>query len=1077
MSRLGQRLDILISVSEQGVEALKRPQLALKQLLLAQAELDRARGRASSVLTTLITLEQRLSSVITNQGRRELESLQIARRVREVRNEQAKVLREQIVQQARLAASQGQYARAESLLQRALRATTASTLEKVRIEQLLVQVRQRGAASAARVQSTLTSLTLAEGRAARAAGNHAREIEILNRALTVLNLTESQRLRLQTAMIAAEQRLARERLRAAAAATGATPTGGVTSGITGGLVAAGRAALNVFNVFTRILAAAVLIGFTIRTLVRTFENLVVGPLRSVLEAVASVTDRFRSMEASLTGVLGSLRAAKELTKDVREAAKGLPVTTLEALTATRGLAFIPGLAGQLQQAGPGRPDTINSLLRVLTGLATIDPDQGIEGARFAVREALAGEFRSLRFRFELSPDVVAATIGKTQGDLKSRPDLTLQALRQFTDIFVGDQAIEQFNQLLSTRAKLLRGVVEEFLLKVGDSGVYDFMGNLLDRMRKGIEAALQGGQLDGIATQISKSLEGFLTTILKAASTGIGGFIGRPVDLQGSLEAGDVAELGQVLADILDALGDFAGSLTLLVGDIGKNIGELATSFGLIGPITRPAISAALADREARRESLFAELNNRRPGGIDFTAQIQGDIAVVNKEIRDLKARLAVFGPGALASVPAVTTPPTQTDQIRELTQRFLTVSTELANSSQRVQTLAELEQAASTYLSTTQTITADARDQFVAMTARLPGILRDLRNGDPGSLQALGGPAGEFGRFVTQVVRQRGVANDAVRSATSAQTVDTFNKLGEVPPATVIRRTEELLAALRGPALGPFGTASPSTPEQTDALVRLLQKRAEAQVELGGGRQGAFGQARDQISQLQTAFQQTLGGRGPTTEAEKTISEILAASETAFDKIARGLDQLEEQFASTAKNISAVFGEGLTDALVDTFRTGGQNIGDILRELGETVVRQVTRMATEILIIRTLLNPFLNSAFGLTGTAGALPVASARGNVFSNRRVVPFQMGGLTAGPQVFPLGGNSIGVAGEAGDELIAPAVRDRFGRVGVTMPEGSRRGNTIINFNITTPDVDSFRRSQRPLMRQARRAMQRM
>jgi phage-related minor tail protein len=53
-----------------------------------------------------------------------------------------------------------------------------------------------------------------------------------------------------------------------------------------------------------------------------------------------------------------------------------------------------------------------------------------------------------------------------------------------------------------------------------------------------------------------------------------------------------------------------------------------------------------------------------------------------------------------------------------------------------------------------------------------------------------------------------------------------------------------------------------------------------------------------------------------------------------------------------------------------------------------------------------------------------------------------------------------NRIGVAGERGAEAILPLARGRDGRLGV------RAGGTpsmSITFNVTTPDADSFRRSE--------------
>jgi phage-related minor tail protein len=72
----------------------------------------------------------------------------------------------------------------------------------------------------------------------------------------------------------------------------------------------------------------------------------------------------------------------------------------------------------------------------------------------------------------------------------------------------------------------------------------------------------------------------------------------------------------------------------------------------------------------------------------------------------------------------------------------------------------------------------------------------------------------------------------------------------------------------------------------------------------------------------------------------------------------------------------------------------------------------------------------------------------------------VPFAGGGVIASPIAFPLAGGRIGIAGERGAEAILPLSRGADGRLGVKA-EGS--GGITVTFNVTTPDAESFRRSE--------------
>ncbi len=81
-------------------------------------------------------------------------------------------------------------------------------------------------------------------------------------------------------------------------------------------------------------------------------------------------------------------------------------------------------------------------------------------------------------------------------------------------------------------------------------------------------------------------------------------------------------------------------------------------------------------------------------------------------------------------------------------------------------------------------------------------------------------------------------------------------------------------------------------------------------------------------------------------------------------------------------------------------------------------------------------------------GAFGAVPVAK-------------HAKGGVIASPIAFPLGGQRVGLAGEAGPEAILPLTRGRDGRLGVRAESAPQALN--ITFNVTAQDAQSFRRPE--------------
>ena len=73
----------------------------------------------------------------------------------------------------------------------------------------------------------------------------------------------------------------------------------------------------------------------------------------------------------------------------------------------------------------------------------------------------------------------------------------------------------------------------------------------------------------------------------------------------------------------------------------------------------------------------------------------------------------------------------------------------------------------------------------------------------------------------------------------------------------------------------------------------------------------------------------------------------------------------------------------------------------------------------------------------------------------------VPFAQGGVVSSPVNFPLSDGRAAIAGEQGAEAILPLTRGADGQLGVR--SGGGGGGVNITFNVSTPDVAGFERSQ--------------
>lgn len=189
------------------------------------------------------------------------------------------------------------------------------------------------------------------------------------------------------------------------------------------------------------------------------------------------------------------------------------------------------------------------------------------------------------------------------------------------------------------------------------------------------------------------------------------------------------------------------------------------------------------------------------------------------------------------------------------------------------------------------------------------------------------------------------------------------------------------------------------------------------------------------------------------------------ASMAAAFDG---QMKRIKAAFEETGKDV-ATLERGMSGGLRRAFDgvvLDGMNLSDALDVLKNSMIR--TAYSAAIKPVTDHFGGLL--ANGIGGfVKGILPFAD--GGSFSQGRVMPFANGGVISGPTTFPMRGGT-GLMGEAGPEAIMPLARGTDGKLGVRMSGGGSAVNVVMN--ITTPDVQGFRRSQSQIAAQMSRAL---
>ena len=202
------------------------------------------------------------------------------------------------------------------------------------------------------------------------------------------------------------------------------------------------------------------------------------------------------------------------------------------------------------------------------------------------------------------------------------------------------------------------------------------------------------------------------------------------------------------------------------------------------------------------------------------------------------------------------------------------------------------------------------------------------------------------------------------------------------------------------------------------------------------------------------------IGELGDEIAALETSLGGVAGMAAAFDA---ELSRVHSSFGATARTAGALersLSRGVARA-IDGLVLDGISLSDALRGVADSMVNAAWRAA-----VRPVADPIGGAVTSGIGSLFGAVTPFAKGGSFSQGRER-----GVVGGPTAFPMRGG-LGLMGEAGPEAVLPLSRGPDGALGVRMQGQAAPAQVVIN--ISTPDVEGFRRSQSQIAAQMGRAL---
>lgn len=320
------------------------------------------------------------------------------------------------------------------------------------------------------------------------------------------------------------------------------------------------------------------IGAAIAAVAAVATGVGVAAFTSWTVSMLKTTESFKMLETSLYGATKSWETVGMVSKFAKEYAAEYPAMYKDVMQVMQSMAYMPQMKPMIER---GDVEEMKSMMDVVQGLMTMRPEQGTQGAMFALREALSGNWRSLQMRFDVPIASIAQSAGMTMEQMKANPEAAVKALKAFTNEFVGAETMAMMAKNLSIQVGNLKDKYQMWMDTLGKTGVYDKVVGYIIKLNEVFDSMMKSERFKKITEEIN--------SVLEDITERIAGIFTKGVNWE------SIATLGG-LEDVLKKIGNNAIEEFKKVWEVAKDpLGKALTGvFSFVGSAAAGAFKDAL---------------------------------------------------------------------------------------------------------------------------------------------------------------------------------------------------------------------------------------------------------------------------------------------------------------------------------------------------------------------------------------------------------------------------------------------------------------------------------------------------
>jgi len=355
-------------------------------------------------------------------------------------------------------------------------------------------------------------------------------------------------------------------------------------------------------------------------------------MKSWGQDILMTTERFRGYNIAMLGTLKTQSNVDQVMAASMKVAENLPIGYEQIISGTKAMTLISPLKTMFKDS-IHLEENMKDVWDIVIALSQIEPEWGIQGALYSLRETLSGDFMSIKRRYEIPVDVMLTTDGKSLSSIKKDVPKLLKGLAGNLRDLVPAETLKLTAGQIGPVLQKIQGQFDVLKTRIGNMGFYDSFVSDVKKVQVEFETFASSINASIFAKRMSNAFQDgweVVKEFVLKSTIAINNLFGTNFSIDLSSITDTIQSASEGLVNIFQYINGFIFSTAFQKGlkDTFQYLSDGVREFYEIAKVVIPKIGTILGDLLSKAKSLFDYIRSSTKGFISDVGLVEVALGV-----------------------------------------------------------------------------------------------------------------------------------------------------------------------------------------------------------------------------------------------------------------------------------------------------------------------------------------------------------------------------------------------------------------------------------------------------------------